>query len=108
MKKGIAVDTIILIILGVVVLGLVGYLIYKNATNLANTPQECHTQAIIYCNEWKATGFLSDKEPLPPAERLEGSTNGWYKTYISCNAIGFTWPDLDTSITGCKSLLGIE
>ena len=68
MKKGIAVDTVILIILGVVVLGLVGYLLYIKFGQI--TPQgtlnDCRTQVITnYCpkaiaGQWfKSTGDWS-------------------------------------------------
>ena len=99
-KKGIAVDTIILIILGVVVLGLVGYLIYKNAGGLANTTEKCKAQALIYCDEWKETNFNTD--PFPDKSDTE---NRWYKTYTSCITINFAWPEGSTT---CRALLGIE
>lgn len=109
MKKGIAVETIILIILGVLVIGLVGYWLFRNTTTIGGkmTTAECHTQAILYCSEWEAKGltdYPTDNTPLPDSDRKTGSTNKWYDTYTACQAIGFTWPDL----TGCQELLGVK
>ncbi len=52
MKKGIAVDTVILIILGVLVIGLIGYLLYTKFGQLGThaTLEDCRTIVITkYC-----------------------------------------------------------
>jgi len=61
-RKGIAVDTVILIILGVVVLALVGYLLYTKFGQI--TPQgslnDCRTTVITkYCPQALAGGWFS-------------------------------------------------
>ena len=64
MKKGIAVDTVIMIILGVVVIGLIGYLLYMKFGQVGTsaTLNDCRTIVITqYCPQAIAGGwFYSD------------------------------------------------
>lgn len=63
MKKGIAVDTVILIILGVVVIGLIGYLLYMKFGQVGTsaTLNDCRTTVITqYCPQAIAGHFFSN------------------------------------------------
>lgn len=65
MKKGIAVPYIIAIMLGVAVIGFIGYWLFissgKFGTGAAS--QQCKTDFIKACQEWASTGYTS------PADR---------------------------------------
>lgn len=61
MKKGIAVPYIIALILGIAVVGLIGYWFFFLSKGV---PEEaCKTRLRSYCTEWSGTGYDSAVKP---------------------------------------------
>lgn len=62
MKKGVAIPYIIAIILGVAVIGLVGYWLFFSGGQLGKgvATQQCRADFREACTEWANTGYVAD------------------------------------------------
>jgi len=98
MKKGVAVPYIIAIILGIVVLGLIGWWLFKGGGQIGGkiSEAECMEKQIIYCSKWQLKNFAADNPP--------SGDDAWDKLAKGCSGIGIKAP----TITRCKTLLGIS
>ena len=61
MKKGVAVDTVILIILGVIVLGLVGYLLYNRFHAVPLNLEDCRVMVLTQYCPYVISGISHDQ-----------------------------------------------
>jgi hypothetical protein len=111
MPKGIAVDQLILLILGIIVLAVIGYLIYVNfiSSNSSFDSAKCQARALSVCTACKVAAKTVSTCKFPDAAndpdkwviKCGGGTNGG-----ACN-----FPSANTCTEGgpidCKSL-GID
>jgi hypothetical protein len=96
MSKGIAVRTILTLIVGIVVVGLVVFLVYTYLLTPAIPEQDCRAMAISWCTTCKTVDWTSGPAPsetlqecartyfseIPEPERgCEGKEN-WCSTFI--------------------------
>ncbi len=63
MKKGVAVPYIIAILLGVGVIGLIGYWLFASGGQFGEgaATQQCRSDFQIVCTEWAGTGYDGDR-----------------------------------------------
>jgi hypothetical protein len=57
MSKGIAINTILMLLVGILVVGIVVYLVYKFMLSPGLSQTECRTQFVAWCTSCKASGF---------------------------------------------------
>ncbi len=83
MKKGIAVPYIIAILLGVAVIGLIGYWLFLSGKGIGTGAKEteCNSELNIYCSDWLRTG----SEP----SRWDGTCNAVLRPAVT------TKPDIN-------------
>lgn len=105
MRKGIAVQYIIALILGVAVLGLIGYWFFVLGGRIPGeaTTTWCQTRENRWCTTWARTGlFPYDKtEDEVTDEDWDDGAGGGFAP--GCAAIGIAIPDADR----CRTLLGV-
>lgn len=96
MRKGIAVQYIIALILGVAVLGLIGYWFFVLGGRIPGeaTTTWCQTRENRWCSVWARTGLFPDED-------WDDGAGGGFAP--GCLNIGFEEPDE----TRCQTLLGI-
>lgn len=95
-KKGIAVPYIIALILGIVVVGVIGYWFFTTtgAGSGSAVVQQCNAKKTQYCSEWSRVGFASGREP---------SGGDWDVFAPGCSTAGVGKPiDLE-----CRTLTGL-
>jgi len=56
--KGIAIQTILMLLVGILVVGIVVYMVYRYMFSPGLTQEECRGYAINFCNSCKAAGCL--------------------------------------------------
>jgi hypothetical protein len=89
MKKGIATETTILILIGILVIAIMAYLIYKAATAKALSMYECKSKLMDICRMCKNTNWDA-------SYNLTGGSNDMFNTIITpCSKYGefFYWVD---------------
>ena len=59
MSKGIAINTILYLLLGVVVVGIIVYLVYTYAAGTQLSQQECRSRVITWCTGCSVAGWES-------------------------------------------------
>lgn len=64
MKKAVAVPYIIAIVLGIAVIGLIGYFFFSEGGKTTTTGEQakCQSQRFSYCVQWQASG--KDNQPM--------------------------------------------
>jgi len=60
MNKGIATQTILLMLIGIVVVGILIYIVYRTVTGSSLSEEECRARMISACIQCKNAGFDSD------------------------------------------------
>jgi hypothetical protein len=65
MKKGIAVRTILLILIGMIVVGIMAYLIYRATTTKTLSVYECKAKLIDICRICENTGWDENYQLTP-------------------------------------------
>ena len=80
-KKGIAVPYIIALILGIIVVGLIGYWLFT--TPPPGPAAECNTKAAQWCSEWAGTGFRISPDAV---------FGEWDTFAAGCSNIGYPEP----------------
>lgn len=103
MQKGVAIPYVIAIILGIVVIGLIGYWLFTGGGKMGSkiTVTECNEKAIIYCSEWRLKDFKSDDLPKIGLCRIDCT---WDKYAPGCKGLGVD----ASSEANCKYFLGIS
>jgi hypothetical protein len=82
MSKGIAVDTILMLLVGIVVVGLIIFLVYKFLLGPHLNEQECRASLINWCNDCKLVNGWNDATAgFYPGPKV-GGTDGCAKTYF--------------------------
>jgi len=69
MKKGIATQTILLLLLGILVVAIIAYLVYKYAFNPVLPKEVCRSRAVSWCTLCKnayGSGFNCPSDGTPP------------------------------------------
>mgnify|MGYP001592154200 CR=1 FL=1 len=96
-KKGIAVPYIIALILGIIVVGVIGYWFFTTTTTGGGsaTFQQCNAKKTQWCIEWSKTGFSTTSKPA--------SLGTWDLYAVGCTAIGVGEPTSSV----CQSLTGL-
>jgi uncharacterized membrane protein len=102
MNKGIATQTILLILIGIIVVGILVYVIYRTVLNPSIPAEECRARYISACTQCKNMGFTTH---FPIPEEL-------YDTTKCAKGIFAVWSnnyncDEGNTITDCKAL-GVE
>jgi hypothetical protein len=100
MRKGIAVNTILMMLVGIVVVGVIIYLVYKSLTNPSLSDEQCRSRLISQCMICRNMNWVSDV--LVPSELLNDCAKGifvYWKLNANCQA--------DFMVSDCKAL-GIE
>ena len=69
MSKGIATETIIKIMLGLIVVAIILYLIYKFVLKSPISPEECKARLVSWCTSCKISNFKAD--PFEMSEDLK-------------------------------------
>ena len=59
MRKGIAIHTILLLVVGLIAVGVVAYVVYKSFTGSALGREECRARIISHCTSCDMTKFAS-------------------------------------------------
>jgi len=87
MNKGIAIRTILLLLIGVLVAGLLVYFTYRYFSGSALSREDCRARAISWCtgcwNAMNAAGssdWTADAGP-DPSEELENCVDDYYPPY---------------------------
>jgi hypothetical protein len=60
MSKGIAIDTILMLLVGILVVGIVVYLVYRYMLSPGLDEPACRTEAINWCTNCRTLGCLQD------------------------------------------------
>ena len=96
MKKGVAIPYIIAILLGVAVIGLVGYWLFVSGGKLGGgvTRASCESDQLKYCQQWSQTNYLGTRPDFNP----DDADKTWKG---ECTALGISEPQG----TVCKNLL---
>lgn len=105
MKKGIAVPYIIALILGIAVLGLLGYWFFVLGGRIPTTALEtaCREKQSVYCTRWAADGYADDKKP---DNKDFSATCPAADTYAR-DCCSLTWAQrMSDSDTACKAIVG--
>lgn len=74
MKKGVAVPYIIAILLGVAVIGLVGYWLFVSGSQLPKS--ECDTAQRNWCSQWIAVDPTLASKDIPQTPKPSGYPTG--------------------------------
>lgn len=98
MKKGIAIPYIIALILGIAVVGLIGYWFFILGGRIPGeaTMSSCQTKVTTWCSEWARTGEFPYERDVNPKD--------WDEYAPGCEGIGVGEP----SESACKNLLGLS
>ncbi|MDI6798880.1 MAG: hypothetical protein QMD12_02705 [Candidatus Aenigmarchaeota archaeon] len=86
MKKGaVPIPYIIGLILGIIIVGLLGYWFFVLGGRLPGviTEQECNKRKTEYCTKWSVWGYAEDRKP----------GGGWNDYAPGCKEIGIDVPD---------------
>ena len=62
MRKGIATQTIFMIVIGLAVVGLITVLVVRNV-GTASEESQCSNAQNSYCRDWSLTGYDTDRDP---------------------------------------------
>ncbi len=94
-KKGIAIPYIIALILGIIVVGVIGYWFFATTGTGGGSAAvaNCNAKKLQWCNEWTKTGFQTSPS---------GTLGTWDAHASGCTALGVG----DPSETSCRSLTG--
>ena len=97
-KAELPVSHIIAIILGVIVLGLLGYFLYTNFIKAGSTVTEetCRSKFTQFCSLWSVTGY----KQLPI-----GYKNGFYETTPECSDLESKLGDDKDNGDSCRKFL---
>lgn len=95
MKKGVAVPYIIAIILGIAVIGIIGYYFFfiSGKVTTEATLQDCQRKLTVYCSVWLAEGYSGKN-----SDRL----GAWSEYAPGCTVIGVTV----SGLADCDRTLG--
>ena len=63
--KGIAIQTVLMLLVGILVVGIVVYMVYRYIFAPPLSIQECRAQFVSWCTTCKATGFVGGFEMGP-------------------------------------------
>jgi hypothetical protein len=98
MKKAVAIPYIVAILFGVVVIGLIGYWIFKTVSQGTGSGDlaDCQTKELNYCSSWSNSGFDESRRP-------SSVFGGWDSK--KCNSVlGISGDDPPSEPT-CRSIL---
>lgn len=97
MKKGVAVPYIIAVILGIAVIGIIGYYFFYISGNITTeaTLQDCQRKLTVYCSVWLAEGYSGKN-----SDRL----GAWSEYAPGCTVIGVPV----SGLADCNRALGRE
>ena len=97
MRKGVAIPYIIAVLLGIAVIGIIGYWFFVLGGNLGTnvTTSSCQTKLTVYCTAWVAEGYAGNNP------RTLGKWDNWAK---GCTTIGV--PETEPDIDICQKTLG--
>lgn len=105
MRKGaIPIEYIIAIILGIIVVGVLGYWFFVLGGRLPGQATEtwCRARENQYCSELSQYGF--DENLLKQRHGVKDLNDYWNKLASGCDEIGIPRPTIDK----CKALLGLK
>jgi hypothetical protein len=95
--KGIAVPYIIALILGIVIIGLLGYLLFVLGGQVGGTgtAQTCAAKQAAWCQQWSVTGFSGGTCPTTQAIAIgkascandKDATDAWIKFAPGCTGV---------------------
>jgi len=80
MRKGIAVRTILLLVIGILVAGILVYMVYRSFTGTTLSQEECRSRAISYCTLCYTSNWLSEIEAGAAACTADYFGTGWTDT----------------------------
>jgi len=97
MRKGIAVRTILLLVIGILVAGILVYMVYRSFTGTTLSQEECRSRAISYCTLCYTSNWQSEIKAGAAA--------------CTADHFGTTWSDTsdctDTIVQeDCKAFIG--
>ena len=110
MSKGIAVNTILYLLLGVLVVGIVIYLVYTYALGPGMSIQDCRSRVQNWCNSCKIAGWAAGFGAKLPAS----SEYTCIKTHFATGTINVAGIDCSSTFQGaggdtktfCEQLAG--
>jgi hypothetical protein len=100
MGKGIATQTILLMLIGIVVVGILIYIVYRTVMNPTLSEEDCRARWISQCTICKNSGWLGYTIPQELRDCAKGTTlaffsdnadcqrGQWYNTEGDCKTIG--------------------
>ena len=98
MSKGIAIDTIILLVIGIIVVGILVYLVYKYTSGSSLSLQKCSAELQVICNNCKLANW-SASFPVDTKIRDECAKYPEFSDWTGLSTCG----DLNPSIASqCK------
>ncbi|MDI6825828.1 MAG: hypothetical protein QMD36_01375 [Candidatus Aenigmarchaeota archaeon] len=109
MSKGIAVNTILMLLVGILVVGILVYLVYRYMISKPISEIDCRTLAISWCNSCKLVNFGRDTNarlgPSAPPE-LENCAKVHWPNNLPTDFNDCRYQDnVDTF---CKEIAGIS
>lgn len=106
MSKGIATETILYLLVGILVVGILVYLIYRYAISKPLGESECRSLAVSWCTSCKIVNFGQDGDgPAAPSDLKNCASVHWATVpaadeYANCKK--------DTVKTFCQNIAGIS
>ena len=90
MAKGIAIQTILMLAIGVLVVGILGYMIYRYTSGSVLSDTECHAMLSQWCQQCELTDYnleadLGDGDLLTCAQKFLSTA---YVANDDCNTYG--------------------
>ena len=83
MKKGIAIQTILMLTIGVIVVGILAYMVYSYTSGSALSVNECRAKLIDVCTRCMVAGCLSSTPTYNPCAYIDFSSEV-YSTTDGC------------------------
>jgi len=94
MSKGIAIETILYLLLGIIVVGIIIYLVYTYTTGGQLNEQQCRSKVISWCTGCSVANWAAGTGTLPSA--TEGDVEKCIETYFGT---GDDWSGADCNAT---------
>lgn len=80
MSKGIAIRTILYLLLGILVVGIVVYLVYTYVTGPGMDIQDCRARVQNWCTSCKVAGWASGFGTIPAGGDIETCVDTYFAT----------------------------
>ena len=86
MTKGIAIQTILMLLVGILVVGIIVYMVYRYFVQSPLGEQECRSRAIMWCTGCRNGEWTAGQGTLAGTE-LETCANKWFSLpgLVDCN-----------------------